>query len=195
MHRTRANTDSPGSSQIGSHSTASAPAASAAAKDWPDGVDATITAFYLALVFGVPLAGYVLMALDFRAYLRSLRRALAVVADWVPTNPYWALRDRPPCLITLNLFPPVTEAEVMVAYRERVKQLHPDRGGTEHRLEDRHRQLEMQIRTISLEEIVLVDCHDHEQIAGRTAKGAAFALARQTEPHPGVDTGGNGDLE
>ena len=103
--------------------------ASSYTKNWPDGMDATITAFYLALVFGVPLAGYVLMALDFRAYLRSLRRTLAVVADWVPATPYWALRERPPCLITLDLFPPITEAEVMVAYRERVKQLHPDRGG------------------------------------------------------------------
>jgi hypothetical protein len=104
-------------------------AASSHTKTWPDGVDATITVFYLALVFGVPLAGYVLMVLDFRAYLRSLRRALTVVADWVPATPYWVLRDRPPCLISLDLSLPVTEAEVMVAYRERVKQLHPDHGG------------------------------------------------------------------
>ena len=104
-------------------------AASSSTTNWPDGVDATITTFFLALALGVPIAGYVLMALDFRAYLRSLRRALAVVADWVPATPYWALRERPPCLITLDLFPPITEAEVMEAYRERVKQLHPDRGG------------------------------------------------------------------
>ncbi|MEK6249581.1 MAG: hypothetical protein N2C12_15470, partial [Planctomycetales bacterium] len=77
----------------------------------------------------IPLAGYVLMALDFRAYLRSLRRVLVIVGQALPTTPYWTLRDRPPCLISLDLFPPITEAEVMLAYRKRVKQLHPDRGG------------------------------------------------------------------
>ena len=98
-------------------------------KSWPDGVDASLTLLFLAVAIGVPLAGYVLMALDFRAYLQSLRRAIAVVAQAMPATPYWALRDRPPCLITLDLFPPITEVEVMLAYRERVKQLHPDRGG------------------------------------------------------------------
>jgi hypothetical protein len=99
------------------------------ANSWPDGLDATITVIYLAIVLGVPFLGYVLMVLDYRAYLRSLRRALVVVARAVPTMPYWALRDRPPCLMALELNLPITESDVISAYRKRVKQLHPDRGG------------------------------------------------------------------
>ncbi len=99
------------------------------AKSWPDGLDVTITLIYLAIVLGVPLLGYVLMALDYRAYLRSLRRALVLVARTLPTTPYWALRDRPPCLEALELHQPITESDVISAYRQRVKQLHPDRGG------------------------------------------------------------------
>lgn len=99
-------------------------------KPWPDGIDATLTAGYLALIFGLPLLGYVFMVLDFRRYLRSLRRALVYVGQVVQATPYWALRERPPvCLTALDLRPPCSEAEVLAAYRERVKTLHPDRGG------------------------------------------------------------------
>jgi len=98
-------------------------------RNWPDSIDTAILAGFLAIAFGIPLLGYVLMALDIRAYLRSLRRALVVVARAVPTTPYWLHADRPPCLIALGLQLPITESDVMAAYRSRVKQLHPDRGG------------------------------------------------------------------
>jgi hypothetical protein len=99
------------------------------AKSWPDGIDAVITAVYLAIAFGIPLLGYVLMALNIRAYLRSLGRAVVVVARSVPTIPYWVQSDRPTCLEALGLQLPITESDVLAAYRQRVKQLHPDRGG------------------------------------------------------------------
>ena len=64
-----------------------------AVQDWPDGIDATVTVTYVTIALGVPMLGYVFMVLDFRAYLRSLRRrrsylgCLAAIgrtrADWL----------------------------------------------------------------------------------------------------------------
>ncbi len=97
--------------------------------DWPDGIDATLTVCCLAIFFGIPLLGYVAMVIDFRRYLRSLRRALMVISHAVPVIPYWAILERPACLRALDLKLPCTEAEVLTAYREQAKSLHPDRGG------------------------------------------------------------------
>jgi hypothetical protein len=99
-------------------------------RQWPDSVDAAALAMYAGVAFGLPAVGYWLMALDIRRYLRSLRRALVVVARAAtPLTPYWARRDDPPCLVALDLQMPCTEEEVLAAYRKRVKDLHPDRGG------------------------------------------------------------------
>ncbi len=85
---------------------------------------------FAGVAFGLPLVGYWLMVIDVRAYLRSLRRALVVVARAATATPYWAARrDRPICLQALELNMPCTEEQVLAAYRERVKALHPDRGG------------------------------------------------------------------
>ncbi len=97
--------------------------------NWPDGIDASLTVCVLAVMFGIPLLGYVAMVVDFRRYLRSLRRALVVVSGVMPVIPYWALLKRPACLRALDLELPCTEEEVLAAYRERAKSLHPDRGG------------------------------------------------------------------
>ena len=99
------------------------------AKSWPDGIDALLTAGYLAVILGLPLLGYVLMFQDYRKYLRSLRRAMVFVAEVTTQTPYWARKERPPCLVALDLQIPCTEEDVLSAYRERVKSLHPDRGG------------------------------------------------------------------
>jgi len=99
------------------------------AQPWPDGVDATITLGYLSLIFGLPLLAYVLMFLDVRRYLRSLRKAMVFVAHGVSRTPNWAMQDRPPCLVALDLRASCTEEEVLAAYRQLVKSLHPDRGG------------------------------------------------------------------
>jgi hypothetical protein len=105
---------------------ASAPAAA----KWPDAVDSAAITLWLLLAFGVPVLGYVFMVLDFRRYLRSLRRALVVVAAVATRRmPSWGAKDRPPCMETFDLDLPCTEEQVLAAYRRRVKDLHPDRGG------------------------------------------------------------------
>ncbi|MEM9352585.1 MAG: hypothetical protein AAGA92_06200 [Planctomycetota bacterium] len=102
----------------------------AATSSWPKGPDATLVVLYLALVFGLPLLGYVFFVLDFRRYLRSLRRAVVLVSRPIRRRaPYWSLIERPPCLEALGLQLPCTEEEVLAAYRSRVKAMHPDRGG------------------------------------------------------------------
>jgi hypothetical protein len=102
----------------------------ALAAPWPDAVDRAALSAYLLVAFGAPALGYLFMAVDFRRYLRSLRRALVVVANAARGSaPYWAVRDRPPCLVALALDLPCSEEAVLAAYRQRVKDLHPDRGG------------------------------------------------------------------
>ncbi len=99
------------------------------AKTWPDGIDVFLTVSYLVVALGLPLLGYVFMVLDFRRYLRSLRRAMVFVAKVTPFTPYWVTKERPPCFEALDLRLPCSEEEVLSAYRQRVKSLHPDRGG------------------------------------------------------------------
>jgi hypothetical protein len=98
-------------------------------KSWPDGIDWTVTLGYLALAFGVPILGYVCMALDIRAYMRSLRRAIMVISGYRTEIPEWARRNTPRCILALGLTMPCTSEEVLAAYRQKVKLLHPDRGG------------------------------------------------------------------
>ena len=96
---------------------------------WPDGFDGTLTIAYLLLIVSVAAAGYACMVLDFRAYLRSLRRALVVISHYRIDLPGWVMRDSPPCIRGLGLRLPCTIEDVLSAYREKVKVLHPDRGG------------------------------------------------------------------
>jgi len=98
-------------------------------QNWPDGLDGTVTAIYLSLIVGIVVAGYACMVLDIRAYLRSLRRALVLVSNYRIDLPAWACRTTPRCIQALGLTLPCTTEEVLAAYRNKVKQLHPDRGG------------------------------------------------------------------
>jgi hypothetical protein len=103
-----------------------------APRPWPDGIDWPVTLGYLALIVMLPAVGYFFMVLDYRAYLRSLRRALMVVADgyrYATELPEWVRKNTPRCILALGLTMPCTEEEVLAAYRLKVKQLHPDRGG------------------------------------------------------------------
>jgi hypothetical protein len=108
------------------------------AEQWPDGVDLTATTLYLSLVVAAPLLGYALLAMDIRRYVRSLRRALVIVVNYFPELPGWAREPTPKCIAWFGLEMPCREEALLQAYRERVKQLHPDRGG------DRRRFLKMQ---------------------------------------------------
>ena len=96
---------------------------------WPDDIDRAVTIGYVALIIGLPLLGYFFMYLDFRRYLRSLRRALMVVTQVAAVTPNWALRQQPACLKALGLKLPCREEEVIAAYRKLAKRMHPDRGG------------------------------------------------------------------
>jgi hypothetical protein len=99
------------------------------APPWPHGIDTSLIVVCLVVMLGVPFLGYVLMVIDFRRWLRSLRRALMVVQQYVWDVPYWAAAQQPACLQALDLELPCTEEDVLSAYRELAKTLHPDRGG------------------------------------------------------------------
>ena len=97
--------------------------------NWPGPVDRLAVAAFLLITMGLPLAGYVLLALDIRSYLRSLRRQLVKIAGGYTGLPAWVLDENPRCLSALGLRLPCGEEELKAAYRYRVKRLHPDRGG------------------------------------------------------------------
>lgn len=96
---------------------------------WPDGLDAAVTVVFVAVVISLPALGYFFLICDVRAYLRALRRALVAVSHGWGGIPLWARPYTPPSIAALGLAMPCTETEVLEAYRERVKQLHPDLGG------------------------------------------------------------------
>lgn len=105
--------------------------------DWPDSIDRAATLLFLALAVGLPVIGYACFVLDVRAYLRSLRRQLVRLSGGA-NLPAWAAPTVPRCFESFGLRPSCTEEELKAAYRERVKQMHPDRGG------DRTRFLKLQ---------------------------------------------------
>ncbi len=96
---------------------------------WPDHLDATITVLFFVAIVVLPTLGYYFLAVDVRAYLRSLRRALVRLTAGFSDVPDWARPRTPRCLTALGLSMPCSEDELLGAYRERVMQLHPDRGG------------------------------------------------------------------
>lgn len=101
---------------------------------WPDSLDLVATVVFLAIAIGLPLVGYVFMAIDFRAYLRTLKRGLITMAQSIYELPEWARRETPPAIAALGLRLPCSEDDLKRAYRKRVKRLHPDHGGDERRL-------------------------------------------------------------
>lgn len=107
------------------------PGYSYAGAAWPDEVDSAALLLAAAVMVGVPVVGWALLVVDVRRYLRALKaRALIVVGYLSKGNtPHWVVRDRPPCLHSLGLSMPCTEEDVLAAYRTKVKDLHPDRGG------------------------------------------------------------------
>ena len=104
-----------------------------AARPWPDAFDLFVLGFFGAAIIGILVGGHALMLIDFRRYLRSLRRTIIVVANYLPHIPAWARQETPRCLVALGLRMPCTEADVLRSYRKKVKRLHPDRGGDQRR--------------------------------------------------------------
>ncbi|MGD9645936.1 MAG: DnaJ domain-containing protein [Pirellulales bacterium] len=98
-------------------------------RDWPDSLDSMAVAVFLALVFLVPALGYFFMVADVRAYLRSLKRQLMRIVPIGRDGAWGSYRETPSCVAALGLQMPCTADEIKEAYREKVKELHPDRGG------------------------------------------------------------------
>jgi len=98
-----------------------------------DSIDMAAISAFLAVVLLLPLAGYVFMVLDFRAYVRSLRRSLVLATQAFSGIPAWARPFTPRAIAALGLRLPCTEEDLKRAYRQRVKLLHPDHGGDERR--------------------------------------------------------------
>jgi hypothetical protein len=100
-----------------------------ASRNWPSTFDWYVTCILVGGFLAISLSGHVLMVMDVRAWIRSLRRALIVVTDHLPHFPRWARLQSPRCLHSLGVKLPCTEEQLLAAYRKKVKQLHPDRGG------------------------------------------------------------------
>ena len=100
---------------------------------WPNSIDLFAILLFLAAVVLVPAAGYVFMVLDIRAYLRSLKRGLVLASRVFTGIPSWARQDTPRAVAALGLKMPCTEEDLKSAYRQKVKQLHPDHGGDQRR--------------------------------------------------------------
>ena len=96
---------------------------------WPDKLDLFATITFVAIAVTLPSLGYMYMVADFRAYLKTLNRMLVRVRDYLPHIPAWARHETPRSLRLFGLKMPCTEADLLHAYRTRVKRLHPDRGG------------------------------------------------------------------
>ena len=117
-------------------------------RTWPDSIDVLAIAAFLSLVFLVPALGYFFMVADFRAYLRSLKRQLMRIVPLGRDGSWSSFRETPSCVAALGLQMPCTAEQIKEAYREKVKQLHPDRGGDMRRFLRLQSQFEDALRVI-----------------------------------------------
>ncbi len=101
--------------------------------DWPDALDLVVVVLFGSIIAGAVVLGHAYLVIDFRRYIRSMRRTLVVVVNYLPQIPAWAKADTPQCLVALGLRMPCNENDVLRAYRKKVKRLHPDRGGDQRR--------------------------------------------------------------
>ena len=130
-------------------SAGSAATAAQSLRTWPDTLDVLALVGMLSFFFLVPALGYFFMVADFRAYLRSLKRQLMRIVPAGRDGPWWAFRETPSCVAALGLQMPCTVEQVKEAYRERVKELHPDRGGDMRRFLKLQSHFEDALRVVS----------------------------------------------
>lgn len=114
-------------------------------------IDSVGMAWFLGLFVGLPVLGWLAMVVDYRAYLRSLRRALVLISHYRLESPLWALRQRPECLQAFDLDPGCTREAVMAAYRQRVKEVHPDYGGDRRQFEALQQHLRNALKLVEAE--------------------------------------------
>jgi hypothetical protein len=98
---------------------------------WPDSLDTAAVVAFLCAAIALPALGYVFAYVDFRRYLRSLRRAISTIVYRDMGTPDWAVPKVPRCVAVFGLDWPTSEQELTRAYRRKIKKLHPDRGGDE----------------------------------------------------------------
>ncbi|MDX1964113.1 MAG: J domain-containing protein [Pirellulales bacterium] len=96
---------------------------------WPDDFDRWVLIVFFTVLLSLVGSGYVLMFFDLRAWWLAARRVMIVVSNYLPQIPAWARQKTPPCLLTFGLRLPCSEEDLLKAYREKVKKLHPDKGG------------------------------------------------------------------
>ncbi|QDU58627.1 hypothetical protein Pan181_48660 [Aeoliella mucimassa] len=106
------------------------------ADGWPSTpADYWTLGVYVLVVVGVPLVGFILMVSDVRAHYRRLKRALVLVSNYTVQIPAWVAHESrrrqrtPKCLAAFDLKLPCSESDLLHAYRQRVKNEHPDLGG------------------------------------------------------------------
>lgn len=119
-----------------------------------DTVDLSATLAFLLAIIVLPVIGYWLAVVDFRAYLRSLKGMLVKVAhrfhdsEGEASIPDWVLRETPPCISALGLSWPCTELQVKEAYRKLAEINHPDLGGNRQKFLNLQTHFEQAIRLV-----------------------------------------------
>ena len=92
---------------------------------WPDSLDLAVTFLLLGAMIALTVSGHVLMVLDIRAWLRSLRRALIVVTDHLPHFPRWSRHQTPRCLAAMGLKLPCNQEQLLRGLSPRSKKTPP----------------------------------------------------------------------
>ncbi len=100
---------------------------------WPDSLDSAMLVLFLVVAIVLPVFGYIYAVVDFRRYLRSLRRAISTVVFRDMGTPEWARPKVPRCVQVFGLDWPCSQDDLTQAYRRKVKTLHPDHGGDQRR--------------------------------------------------------------
>jgi hypothetical protein len=101
---------------------------------WPaTPLDAAVLVAFISVAIALPVLGYIFAYVDFRRYLRSLRRAISTIVYRDMGTPDWARPKIPRCIAVFGLDWPCSEEELTHCYRRKIKTLHPDHGGDERR--------------------------------------------------------------
>jgi len=101
----------------------------AAGHSWPDGIDLTILIVLGVVVLAALFFGLGYWFADFRGWLKACGRKLILVRDYLPQIPRWARHKTPRSLRVFGLKLPCDEQDLLQAYRQMVKGIHPDHGG------------------------------------------------------------------
>ncbi len=91
----------------------------------PDTFDWVVTIGFGSFIFLAIIAGIFFSLVDLQACYRAWRKVLIVMRDYLPSIPRWAKHRTPHCLLVFNLKLPCTQTQLLQAYRQLVKTMHP----------------------------------------------------------------------